>query len=104
MKNTDKLREQLATEENDLKALGIGKQLIREERAERFEDKWLPKLKEKFNVMWYPTMGKYIIEKNSVEIYHYFPKANKLLIQHKNKWIKPALKWLIADCQLEVEC
>ena len=47
MTNTDKLREQLATEENDLKALGIGKQLIREERNEKFEETLLPKLQTK---------------------------------------------------------
>lgn len=100
MKKSEIIKDKLYNEDNDLRALGIGKQLIREERSERFEDIWLPKLKDKFNVIFYPKMGKYIIQKNSIEIYHYFPKANKLLIQHKNKWVKQALKWIIEDCKL----
>lgn len=62
MKNTEKLREQLATEENNLKALGIGKQLIREERNERFEEIWLPKLQSKCNVKHDAQVGRYTFE------------------------------------------
>ena len=103
MTNTDKLREQLATEENDLKALGIGKQLIREERNERFEDKWLPKLQAKCNVKHDAQMGRYTFELNGFGVMDFYPKANKLLIRKLNKWKKPALKWLIAEFHLETD-
>jgi hypothetical protein len=104
MTNTDKLREQLATEENDLKALGIGKKLIREERNERFEDKWLPKLQAKCNVKHDVQMGRYTFELNGFGVMDFYPKANKLLIRKLNKWKQPALKWLIAEFHLETDC
>lgn len=103
MTNTDKLREQLATEENDLKALGIGKQLIREERNERFEDKWLPKLQAKCNVKHDDQMGRYTFELNGFGVMDFYPKANKLLIRKLNKWKQPALKWLIAEFNLKTD-
>ena len=59
-----KLLEQLATEENDLKVLALGKQLIREERNQRFEETWLPKLQEKCNVKHDAQMGRYTFELN----------------------------------------
>jgi hypothetical protein len=103
MTNSDKLREQLATEGNDLKALGIGKQLIREERSERFEETWLPILQAKCNVKHDAQMGRYTFEANGYGVMDFYPKANKLLIRKLNKWKKPALKWLIAELQLEMD-
>lgn len=102
MTNTEKLREQLATEENDLKALGIGKQLIREERMEIFEEEWLEKITNSAKVTKYQEAnGGYIFWLNDGNIIDFYPKANNLLIRRKNKWIKPALKWLIAELHLE---
>jgi len=104
MRNLDKLREQLVTEENDLKALGIGKQIIREERNERFEDEWLEKITESPKVTQYQMAnGGYIFWLNDGNIIDFYPKANKLLIRRKNKWIKPGLKWLIAKLHLETD-
>jgi hypothetical protein len=104
MINSDKLREQLATEENDLKALGIGKQIIREERLERFEEEWLEKITNSPKVTQYQMAnGGYIFWFNDGNIIDFYPKANKLLIRRKNKWIKPALKWLIAELHLETD-
>lgn len=95
MKKTEELRNKLGTEENDLKALGIGKCLIREERNERFEDTWLPKLKEKVNVIANVPAGKYTFTLEAYGIIDFYPKANKLLIRKSNKWRKPALQWII---------
>ena len=103
MKNTEKLREQLATEENDFKALGLGKQLIREERSERFEETWLPKLEAKCNVKHDAQIGRYTFELKGYGVMDFYPKANKLLIRKLNKWKKPALKWLIAEFNLETD-
>jgi hypothetical protein len=44
MKDSDKLRQQLTTEENDFKSLAIGRQLIRVERNEIFEKKMVAKI------------------------------------------------------------
>ena len=103
MKNTEKLREQLATDENDFKALGLGKQLIREERSERFEETWLPKLEAKCNVKHDAQIGRYTFELKGYGAMDFYPKANKLLIRKLNKWKKPALKWLIAEFNLETD-
>lgn len=98
--NKDRLREQLATEENDLKALGIWKQLIREERNERFEETWLPKLQEKCNVKYYAESGRYTFELNGYGVIDFYPKSNKLLIRMLNKWVHPGLKWIITEFKL----
>lgn len=100
MKNTEKLREQLAEEENDLIALGIGKKLIREERSERFEEAWLNKLQGKCNVKHDTQMGRYTFELGGYGVMDFYPKANKLLIRKLNKWKKPALKWIISEFNL----
>lgn len=100
MTSIDKLREQLSAEENDLKAFGIGKQIIREERGERFEEAWLQKLQSKCNVSHDAQMGRYTFELNGYGLIDFYPKANKLLIRKLNKWKKPALKWIISEFNL----
>lgn len=97
MTNTDKLREQLATEENDLKALGIGKQLIREERMKRFEEEWLKKITDSPKVTQYQMAnGGYIFWLNDGNIIDFYPKANKLLVRKKKQMDKTSLK--VANC------
>lgn len=103
MKKSEIIKEQLATEENDLKALGIERQLIREKRSERFEDMWLPKMKEKLNVKHDAQMGRYTFEFGGYGVIDFYPRANKLLFRVLNKWKKPALRWLIAELKLEDE-
>jgi len=103
MTNSDKLRDQLALEENDLKALGIGKQLIRAERTERFEETWLPKLQAKCNVIYDAQTGRYTFELSGYGVMDFYPKANKVLIRKLNKWIQPGLKWIIREFHLDPE-
>ena len=83
-------------EENDLKALGLGRKLIRQEGGERFDTDWLK------IVINSPKVAKYrqndngytfwLSDGNIIDLY---PKANKLLIRKTHKWVKPALKWII---------
>lgn len=103
MTNSDKLREQLASEENDLKALGIGKKLIREERSEKFEETWLPKLRAKCNVIYDAQTGRYTFELNGYGVMDFYPKANKVLIRKLNKWKQPGLKWIITEFHLDAD-
>jgi len=95
--NKEKLEEELAGEENDLKALAIYKKILREKRTLKWEN-WKREIISSDLVLEYdefPSQGKisFLIEKyNWVD---YYPKANKVLIRQKNDWIKPGLKWLI---------
>lgn len=100
MTNINELREKLAAEENDLKALGIGKKLIREERNERFEETWLPKLQAKCNVKCDAKMYRYTFESNGYGVIDFYPKSNLLLIRKLNKWIQPGLRWIITEFKL----
>lgn len=95
-KKSEILKKKSAEEENDLISMGIGKQIIREERIEKFEEKWLKKFQIKFgeNINWVPTMYCYRINDSGKTI-DYYPKANKLFIKEKNKWVKPGLKNLV---------
>ena len=95
------LKKQLSEEENDLKAMGIRNQLVREDRSERFEDKWLPKLQKKCNVHHNVLTGAYTFEIKGYGVMDFYPKANNLLIRKLNKWKKPALRWMIVEFNLE---
>lgn len=94
MKKSDKLKLESQQEENDLKALGIGKKVLREERNERFEDKYLEQIKSKYEVYGDANSGKYTIDDTEFGVIDFFPKANKILIRKENKWMTGGLKWI----------
>jgi len=93
MKVSEKLKQKGNAEENDLKAMGIYTKALREGRSERFEDKWLEKLEKKVTMIS-KTETKYTFSCEQ-GIIDFFPKANKLLIRKRNKWVKPGLKYII---------
>lgn len=92
-KPSEILRQQAAEEENDIKAFAIGGKVIREERKERFEENYLPALREKFEVYERPN-GSYTIDETPFGVIDYFPKANKVLIRANRKWHTAGMKWM----------
>jgi hypothetical protein len=101
MKKSEELRQQLAEEDNDLKAMGLMNKVLRERREEKFEETWLPKIKSNFDCIdELSTKGKLIILSTFYGKLDYYPKANKVLIRNKNKWVKPGLKWLVTKLNL----
>lgn len=100
MKQSDKLRVQFEQEENDLKAMGIGVKLIREERFEKFEERWLPVLQKIVDVAYNEKTGAYVIQHPTYGSMDFYPKANKLLIRKFNRWIKPGLRYLVQEFDL----
>lgn len=97
MKRSVQLLIKQSEQSNDLVALGIGRQVIRESRKERFEEDWLATFQDKLgkeNIAYSAKKGCWTITVN-LEIYEFYPKANKVFAKKKNKWIKPGLKWLI---------
>jgi len=103
MNKLNEIREQLATEENDLKALGLRNQLIREVRVVKFEDEWLPKMQRKVVVRNDKQLGRYTFEFGGHGVMDFYPKADNLLFRKLNRWKKPALKWIIKELQLEAD-
>jgi hypothetical protein len=105
MKKSEQLRLRAEEADNDFAALGLETDALREERKERFEETWLPKLlKQDVVVTHYAhPQNKYeicFIEDGLQITVDYFPKANKVLIRHKNKWIKPGLRWIVQKFKL----
>jgi hypothetical protein len=97
MKQSEILKKEFDKEDNDLKALGIFRKVLREERMEKFEENWLEKITSSPNITQYQMRdGGYIFWFKDGNIVDFYPKANKLLIRKQNKWIKPGLKWLIS--------
>lgn len=101
-KESDYIREQLNETDNDLRGLGLGKQLIRAERNEKFEDELLPKFQDK--------LGESIFKDNKKccytirfcgETYDFYPKANKVLIRSISKWKTAGLNYLIKTLQIK---
>ena len=96
MKKSEQLRQEAQAEENDFKAMGIYRKVLREERLERFENYIDVLLERGFNLTFYEQQGKTTIETDSkFGIIDYYPKANKVLIRKQNKWITGGLKWII---------
>jgi len=97
MKQSDLLKQQASQEENDIKAMGIYKKIVREERAERFENYRDKLLANGFNLTEYEAQGKTTIKPTIYGTVDYFPKANKVLIRSKNKWVPGGLRWIIEE-------
>lgn len=97
MKESEFYRLGIAKDDNDLRALGNYTKVLRCERKEVFEEKWLPKLKKVVFSVAYRKNGSYTFQHPKYGFIDYFPKANKLLIRRKNKWIKPGLKWIVKN-------
>jgi len=77
-----------------LRAMSLMNKVLREERAEDFDELFLPKLESSYDVT-FRSNGSYAINSPTHGVLDFFPKANKLLIRKDNKWIKPGLKWII---------
>lgn len=92
MKPSEKLREEAEQTDNDLVAFGKYTKALREKRKEGFEDNWLSLLENQTEVT--KKGYKYTFD-SEYGIIDYYPKANKLLIRKKNKWIKPALRFIV---------
>lgn len=87
-------------EDNEYQFFREQNRALREERLENFEQKYLPKLKENYQIEKAPDEH-YIIHTGTIfGIIDFYPKKNSLCIRKQNKWIKPALKWLISNLLL----
>lgn len=105
MNRVEQIRQQLADEENDIIALGLENKLLREQRLEKFEQRWLPEIELHLGekaIVYDSKKSCYtmVIPKTKVKV-DFYPMANKVLIRHKNKWVKPGLRWLIKELGLE---
>jgi hypothetical protein len=101
MKKSEQLRVEAGSIESDIKYLGAANKIMREERIERFEEEWLPLLKEKATVHYSELLNRYWIENKKMGVIDFYPKANKILIRKENRWVKPGLQWLIKNFELK---
>lgn len=88
------LEDQLATEDNDLKAMGLYKKLQREKRNEYFVNNYLNRLEKVSSVSFDPHSCRYTFTA-AEGVLDYYPKADKLLIRSLNKWIIPGLPYIV---------
>ena len=99
MKKSEQLKLKASKEENDFKALDLYTKSMREGRLERFEESYLPQLREKYDVVYDESNYKYTVDtdtqNNKYGVVDFFPKANKILIRRVNKWKKPGLQWIV---------
>jgi hypothetical protein len=95
--NSNDLRKQAESEENDLKAMGLYTKVLREERFERFENYKDKLLQAGYNLTEYESQGKFMIEPTEFGIIDYYPKSNKVLIRKTNTWLPAGLRWIIVS-------
>ena len=81
--NSNELRKQAESEDNDLKAMGLYTKVLREERAERFENYKDKLLQAGYNLTEFKAQGKVTIEPTKFGIIDYYPKSNKVLIRKR---------------------
>lgn len=99
MKKSEQLRKESMSEENDFRAMAISTKALREDRAEKFAEDWWPKIKSVTNPIECND-DKYSFEMPDIGRVDFYPKANKLLIRKKNKWVKPGLRFIIRKLNL----
>lgn len=92
-KNTDLLKLKLIRfNERDSNFIKINKKIIKEERIERFEEIWLPLLKNKTNVKENLLCSKFTLESDELGIIKFYPKSNKIHIKNSKELIQPGLQ------------
>jgi len=97
MKKSEKIKKEAGKVDSDSKSFGLYTKAVREERDERFKDNWLQEFEDNgIHFAYSQDQNKYMAETDYGTI-DFYPKANKVLIRKKNKWIKPGLKWLIKN-------
>lgn len=94
-KKSEELMWRAAEETNDLRAMGLYSKVLREQRYERFEEDYLPRLKELVPIEF--SVDKYVIDTKRFGKLDFYPKVNKVLIRKENQWKKPGLKWLLTN-------
>jgi hypothetical protein len=97
MKKSEEYRQQAQEAEHVLASLGLHTKALREERMERFKEKYLPLLEKKAMIAINEGQGRVTINNGKFGVIDYYPKANKILIRKQNKWIKPGLQWLVKN-------
>jgi hypothetical protein len=83
-------------EDDEFAALRAMNKEMRENRLDNFKEKYLEILCKKFKVDDKQD-GHYIIYTELYGILDYYSKKNSLLIRKQNKWIRPALKWIVGN-------
>ena len=104
MKESERLKMEADKDDsdNDFRCLNWARKIQRAKRKEKFEEKWLPKLMRN-EVVVTDWGNKYVIcyiENDTQKTVDYYPKANKSLIRHLNKWVHPGLDWIIKQFNL----
>lgn len=100
MKKSEALRIEAGEIESDFKYFGMANKIMREERKETFEDKWLPLLQKKVTVTYHETMGKYTFSTRKLGTMDFYPKRNRVLVRDENRWVNRGLQWLIKNFEL----
>lgn len=100
--NSKEIKQQLDTEENDLKAMGLHRKLVRSELHEKFIEKLLPEIQAKYDVKFDELACCYTIsnDKHQIDVIDYYPKSNKVRTRATNKWHKHGYAWLIKNLNL----
>ena len=102
MKKSEELRIEAGKIESDIAYLSAANKIMREEREERFVEKYLPLLHSKLGMSKLdPIQRGYLWDTEKFGRIIFYPKANRLLICKQNKWIKPGLQWLIKNFELK---
>lgn len=100
MKKSEELKIEAQQEDNDLVYMGKIKRAFREERQEKFEDKWIDKLKQKGYEVENVSEGKFLIRTTTkYGNIEYYPKANRIFVklhtkQNNKGWYSKGLNWI----------
>jgi len=102
MKKSEQLRKEAQSIESDIAYLGAANKIMREEREERFIERYYSSLEEKLGMAKVdPVQRGYLWDTEKFGRIIFFPKANKVLLCKQNKWVKPGLQWLIKNFELK---
>ena len=93
MKQSEIIEDRANKEENDIKAWGLYSKANRARRMESFLESFLPKLRDKTEVIERKN-GSFTLESKTLGILDFYPKSNKILIRSENKWCTSGVDFL----------
>lgn len=79
---------------DDFRIMNEMREEMLDDRLDRFKEKVLPILKNKYDVKTEDGETRYIISETPVGSFTIYPKANNLQLHADGTWHKPAVKWL----------
>lgn len=79
--------------QNEFQKMKLKHRQLKNIRFKNFSNKWYKRIRNKYYIQYIKEQCCYIIKTND-DIFRYFPKSNKVLVDSSREWKRPGLQYL----------